>query len=132
MRLAIVGSRNFTDYARMCYKINHTLQKWGKTIADIELIISGGADGTDTMAELFAAQYNIKTRIFLVDWKKFGKNAGPRRNTYIVNACSHMIAFPSIKGKGTQDSIKKAQKASRTVEIAFVDAEHHNNQDVQL
>lgn len=39
------------------------------------------------------------------------------RNTDIVNECTHMIAFPSVNGKGTQDSIGKAKENDKVIEV---------------
>ena len=82
--------------------------------------MSGGAKGADTLAENWAEEYGIPITIFRPDWKAYGKAAGPIRNTDIVNECTHMIAFPSVKGKGTQDSIKKAKENGKLVEIFYI------------
>lgn len=110
MRLAIVGSRNFHDYNKFKLAVLKILDIWNYKISDIECIVSGGAPGTDTLAEKFAKEFNIHPQIYRVsreDWRKRGNSAGPLRNTKIVNDSTHMIAFPSHSGKGTQDSINK-------------------------
>ena len=53
MKLAIVGSRTFTDY-----EVFQTILLEHYQISEIETIISGGATGFDTLAEKFAHQYN--------------------------------------------------------------------------
>ncbi len=69
MRLAIVGSREYTDYDKFKNEINNTLEKWKTEIKDIECIISGGAKGSDKMAERFAKENKIQTVIFKPDTK---------------------------------------------------------------
>ena len=63
-----------------------------------EIIISGGAIGSDKMAERYAKIHNIPVLILVPDWKKHGKKAGILRNTDIINESTHVIAFPNDKG----------------------------------
>ncbi len=119
MKLAIVGSRNFKDYERFCIEVEIALKEWDVT--DIE-IISGGADGADALAERYSREVlQREPVVFPADWNKYGKSAGPKRNTQIVDACTHMIAFPSHYGKGTQDSVTKIQKAKKPHKVIFID-----------
>jgi len=134
MKLAIVGWRDFNDYDKLKAAVLKVLNSWvnemGESIqvSDIEYIVSGGSRGTDTLAERFAAEYNIKTQIFRVsreDWNK-SRAAGILRNTEIVNNCTHMIAFPSRLGKGTQDSINKFRnkcgvRTENTLKVLYLD-----------
>lgn len=118
MKLAIVGYRGFTDWAKFIGHVDeYVLQKGEWPI----LVISGGAEGADKMAERWAKIHSIPTEILAPDWKKHKKWAGFSRNTDIVNACTDMIAFPSkAHGKGTQDSIKKARQAGKFIKIVEV------------
>ena len=119
-KIGIVGSRNFTDYEKFCKSIFLVLQNWNINIKDIT-IISGGAAGADTLAEIFASKYNLAIEIYKPDWKKYGKSAGIIRNTDIVKNSTHIIAYPSREGRGTQDTIKKAQAKNIPVKILFID-----------
>jgi hypothetical protein len=116
MHLAIVGYRGFTDETVFMETMQAFVAKYGLP----ELVVSGGAAGADTMGELWAAICGIPTRILTPDWRRYGRAAGLMRNTDIVAACTHMVAFPSIHGKGTQDSIRKAQQAKKVVVIKNV------------
>jgi hypothetical protein len=119
MKLGIVGSRDFHDYKSCKLAILKVLNEWKINIFDIECIVSGGAKGADTLAEMFADEYQIKKIIFLPDWKLYGKFAGIRRNTDIVNASTHIIAFPSRNGRGTQDTISKARNIP--IKVLYID-----------
>ena len=114
MRLAIVGSRNFHDYQSFKTAVLKVLNG-----IKPEVIISGGCRGTDKMAEVFAKENSIEVLIFPADCEQFGKGGFLLRNTEIVNACTHMIAFPSRTGRGTQDSIRKAK--DKILKILYVD-----------
>ncbi len=115
--LAIVGSRNFTDEKKFKQWVHNWVELHGKP----SVIISGGAKGADTLAETYANDNHIQLKIFHADWKTYGLKAGPLRNTHIVISCTHMIAFPSKHGKGTQDSIRKAQKMGKHVTIHYIE-----------
>jgi len=115
MKLAVVGSRGFTD-----------IEVFKETLEDYlsenkiwpTLIISGGAGGVDTLAELWAKEMSIPTKIFKADWNTHGKAAGMLRNTTIVDTADKVIAFWDGTSRGTKDSINKA-KVSKKLLIIF-------------
>ncbi len=114
MVLAIVGSRTFDDKKLF----EETMTEWIVTHGQIpDEVVSGGAAGADTVAERWARTHNIVVNIMKPDWRRHGKAAGILRNTDIVNACTHMVAFPSEAGRGTQDSIRKARVAGKEVVV---------------
>lgn len=113
MKLAIVGSRNFTDYKELSRII-------GKVKGDITLIISGGARGADTLAERYAKEKAIPYLIFPADWNEYGKKAGILRNQDIVDNAEAMVAFLAPESRGTRDSIKRAQAKGIPVHIVNI------------
>lgn len=110
MKLAVVGSRTFTDYRLLKRKLN-----WLREYVQIESIISGGAKGADSLAESYSIRYGISFIKILPDWKKYSKSAGPARNTEIIKRCDFVLAFWDGKSKGTLDSINKAKKLNKEV-----------------
>lgn len=74
-------------------------------------IISGMADGVDTVAYEFARDTEISLLSFPADWKKHGKSAGPIRNQQMLDEGKPnlIVAFPG--GTGTADMIRRAKKA---------------------
>ena len=117
--LAIVGSRDFQNYDLLKSEVNNYLKEIGEY--KITTIVSGGAPGTDQLAERFAKEKCLELQIFRAEWGKFGPKAGPLRNTKIVKASDFIIAFPSKNGKGTQDTIKKALDANIPIKIYWID-----------
>lgn len=110
MRAAIIGSRNFDDYFFLCnvlrrYKIDH--------------IVSGGANGADSLAHRYAINHSIPTTIYLADWAKYGRAAGFRRNKDIVNDSEIVLAFWDGESKGTKNSIEYAKKLGKKVKIYY-------------
>lgn len=115
MKLAIVGSRNFTDYNMMCKFIESKFD-----ISDIDAIVSGGAKGADKLAERFAANHNLLLLVKEADWKHYGRAAGPMRNKQIIGEADAVVAFPSHSSKGTLNSMNLARKACKRLEVMYV------------
>lgn len=114
MKVGIVGSRNYNDYTEFSEKI----KEWEETNnIEIDTIISGGASGADNLAKKFAIMNNKKYIEFKADWSKYGKKAGPIRNSFIVEKSDEIIAFPSKNSIGTWDTVRKAQAADKKVTI---------------
>lgn len=110
--VAVVGSRTFNDYILLCKTLDqYTIKK----------IVSGGAKGADSLAELYAKKKNIETIIFYPDWNKYGRAAGPIRNKLIVSASDIVIAFWDGKSKGTASSIGLAKKIKKKLIVVRYD-----------
>ena len=121
MNLGIVGSRNFTDYNSFKRAVFKVLEEWNIELKNIENIVSGGAKGADTLGEKFSKKYGLNIIIYKPNWNLHGKKAGILRNTDIVEKSTHMIAFPSKYGKGTQDSIRKAENKKIPIKVLYID-----------
>jgi YspA, cpYpsA-related SLOG family len=132
IKLAIVGTREFTNYEEFNIHMSNYLQKINCTPSDINQIISGGAAGADSLAERYATEHHIDILIFKPNWERFGKAAGVLRNTNIIENSTHVLAFPSKimttnnKGllesisRGTNDSIRKAIKLNKLLEVCYI------------
>ena len=114
MKLAIVGSRTFNDYDILKKNITAIFE-----VNKISEIISGGAIGADTLAEIFADEYHIKKTIIKPEWNKYGRGAGLMRNTEIVKQADFVFAFYK-KSKGTKDTIEKALKSNTPLFIVLL------------
>jgi len=108
-KVAVVGSRTFGDYETLC----KVLDEVGVEIGGIDLIVSGGAKGADSLSERYAEEHDIPTLIFIPDWEKHGRVAGMIRNSDIIEAATHGVAFWDGHSRGTNDSIKKLTKAGK-------------------
>ncbi len=106
--IAVVGSRNFTDYELL------------QSVLDQEKpsgIVSGGAMGADTLAKMYAQKKGIGLREFLPDYKRYGRGATFVRNRLIVDAADKVIAFWDGKSKGTLFTMRYAEKKGREVRL---------------
>lgn len=108
MKIAVVGSRSFTDYSKLVNVLNGVSPS---------LIISGGADGADQLAERYARENNIPVQIFLPDWNQYGRAAGPIRNKLIVENADLVIAFWDGSSPGTRSSINLANSMNKDCRI---------------
>lgn len=113
-RVAIVGSRNWKDA--------NVIREYIQAIKDKENteIVSGGARGVDTIAEVYAKEFGIVTKIFPAEWDTYGKAAGFKRNTDIVAYCTSVVAFWDGKSRGTLDTLQKAIISSNVKRIEIV------------
>lgn len=114
MKVAIVGSRDFNDYSQLHYMMRKLCEMF-----PITEIISGGARGADSLAELFAKNYDLPTTIIKPDWNKFGKSAGMIRNGEIIKAADFVVAFWDGRSRGTKNSIDRALAAKKNCFVFF-------------
>lgn len=111
MKVAIIGSRNFSDYNALEDAVSRLCGQ------ALECIISGGAKGADSLAEQYAQKFAIPIKVFKPDWKQYGRGAGVVRNRDIVSHADVVIAFWDGVSRGTASSIKLAQKMNKTVHV---------------
>ncbi len=117
MRIAVVGSRNFSDYKFFREKLEYLIQNLDKN--DIEWV-SGGAIGTDSLCRRYAEENNYKITEYLPDYINYsGKIAPLKRNHEIVDNCDMLIAF-TTGSNGTAYTIKLAEKQNKPIRIVKV------------
>lgn len=81
-----------------------------------DLVIHGGANGADDIADRWADDNRIECRIYPAEWSLYGKSAGPKRNIVMLEAWPEAIvlAFPR-GGPGTAHCIREAKKRGMVV-----------------
>jgi len=101
MKLLITGSRKWTDYDLIETIINKIKPK---------LIIHGGCEGADLLADQVANTFFYSKKVFLADWATLGKKAGPIRNQQMINekpdTCVVFHEDPNL-GTGTRDCVTR-------------------------
>lgn len=119
MKLGIIGTRRRDtpeDYLAVEGAFERLLRTWPK----VELwIISGGCSkGGDRFAQEIAKKNGLPITIFYPDWKRYGKAAGPIRNSLVAAECDFLIAcVAKDRTGGTEDTIEKAEKLGKGVII---------------
>ena len=98
----------------------------GKT--DIE-IVSGGASGTDAMAERYAHDHGYSLQIFPAEWSRYGKRAGYVRNremhSYISTFTDRgVIAFWDGSSRGTAQSLALSKEFDNPLRVIQIDSSH--------
>lgn len=146
MRVIIAGSRNFKDY-KMLRKV--CLQKF-RELRDIHnldtskenvTIVSGGADGADSLGETFAGEFGLNLVVMNADWNditaegaivkenKYGKynaKAGSDRNKKMAEYAKEskeagvLIAFSKNNSSGTKNMISLAKEYGLIVFVVEV------------
>ena len=104
MKLLIAGSRSIVDF-----DIAPHIPE------DVDLIISGGAKGIDTLAEQYADARGIEKLIIRPQYELFGRAAPIRRNEQMVDASDTVLAIWDGKSKGTAYTLKYARKKGKTI-----------------
>lgn len=111
MRVLVCGGRDFTDRAAVAAALK--LYKPGRaTEVGWHIIIHGGCPtGADKLADEWCDVFGVRKRVYLADWKKHGRAAGPLRNARMLaeGKPDVVIAFPG--GRGTDDMVRKAEAA---------------------
>ena len=132
--LAIVGGRDFKNYDMALKHFYRFLQDNMSELKGRELfIVSGGAIGADSIAELIADKFKIKKKIFKADWNnldaqpcrvrynKYGEPynclAGINRNKLIVNECDFALIFWNGNSKGTANDIELCKEYGKRFEV---------------
>ena len=91
MEIAVIGSRDYKNTEEMFRILDEHSSK-------IEGIVSGGAQGADTLAQDWAKQRGKKCTVFYANWRPggvFDKGAGFRRNRKIIEFCDGVYAYGS-------------------------------------
>lgn len=114
LRIAIVGSRTFSDYDKLKAYIEEVKENNKDLFEGKEInIVSGGARGADTLAEKYAKENGYALITYMADWNKWGKSAGFRRNYDIIQNCDICIAFWDGQSKGTAHDIELCEKYNK-------------------
>lgn len=107
MIVAVIGSRNWTDYGRMKRELDK--------LPGITRIVSGGATGADTLAEQYALDKSIPVTVIRPEYARYGRRAPLKRNVSIVNAADTVIAFWDGASRGTMHAVSMARRKQKPV-----------------
>lgn len=115
MRVAIIGSRTILPYRQQL--IQQTLRReYPKASA----IISGGADGADSLAPAIAKELGLPITYYGAQWQRYGRAAGPKRNVLIeqhAEAALAVIDKPLPESKGTANTVGLFRASGKPVHL---------------
>jgi hypothetical protein len=110
-RILVCGSRDWdSPYAIWCVLNGYESDDIGMTV------ITGGARGADQHAREWAEHNSVDCETYPADWKKYGKAAGPIRNSIMLAEAKpdYVWAFvtkPLEESRGTNDMVTRARAA---------------------
>lgn len=126
MKVAIVGSRRFPKM--------YLVRNYVRQLPPMTVVVSGAGDekrdrvprdrwGVDEIAEDHAILCGLPVVSYPAQWKRadgtVDKGAGFKRNGLIVAQADRVVAFWDGQSRGTKDTIDKARKAGKPVQIVM-------------
>lgn len=100
-RIVVTGGRNYDDWAMVQEVLNRFAPK--------EVYVGDCPTGVDKMVAEWCDHRKVNYKIFVANWNKLGKKAGPMRNAEMCRSAGSeatVIAFPG--NKGTNDCVRTA------------------------
>ena len=109
MKLLIAGSRSITDFDLSQY-----------ISADVDTIISGGADGIDCLAEKYADMYRLSKCIIRPQYGIYGRSAPLKRNEQMVDMADSVLVIWDGHSKGSQYTIKYTKQTNKPLTVVKI------------
>ena len=109
MKLLIVGSRSITNFDLLPY-----------VSQQVDTIISGGANGVDSIAEKYADLHRLSKYIIRPRYDLYGRAAPIRRNEQMVDMADAVLVIWDGKSNGAKHTIGYAKKAGKDITVVEV------------
>jgi len=109
MKLLVVGSRSITSF-----DLSQYIQ------SDVDTIISGGADGIDSLAEHYADLHRISKYILRPQYNIYGRAAPLKRNEQMVDMADAVLAIWDGDSKGVQYTLRYIKKVGKPLTLIVV------------
>jgi hypothetical protein len=112
VKVLCTGDRDWTDF--------DTILRAFATLSAGTEIVHGGARGADDLCSAAARQFNFRVHVHPADWDKYGRAAGPLRNSDMLRLhpdISEVFCFHAdlANSRGTADMVRKAVRAGLPV-----------------
>ena len=124
-RIIVCGGSKFDEYSLLESSLNKIFKEYSNDTIEI---VSGHAKGADSLGERYANGHNLKCTIFEANWKKYGRAAGPIRNSQMLEYAKQenplVVAFWDGESHGTKDTINKAKKSNIRCEVVMYKGEN--------
>ena len=108
-RVIVAGSRTFLDYDLMCRELDNLFWISPEFENRDVKIVSGMADGADTLAIRYADEHQLTKILFPANWKSYKRIAGFLRNEDMLLIATHLVVFWDGKSSGTRHMIEIAR-----------------------
>lgn len=108
-RVIVAGSRGFFEYDHMSRELDKLFNESKEFMGRNIKIISGMADGADSLAIRYADERKLTKILFPANWKKHHRIAGFLRNEDMLSVATHLVVFWDGKSSGTNHMIEIAK-----------------------
>ncbi len=109
MELLIAGSRSITSFDLSPH-----------IPADVDLIITGGAKGVDTLAEAYARERGIPTVTVKPVYKKYGRAAPVVRDKEMVDMADAVLVVWDGRSRGSKHTADYACERGKPLTVVTV------------
>lgn len=109
MKLMIVGSRTICKLDLSLY-----------IPPEADWIITGGAQGIDTLAEQYADLHRLSKTVLRPRYDVYGRAAPIKRNETMVDLADRILVIWDGKSKGTKHTIEYAEKQNKDMRIVLI------------
>ena len=109
-KVIIAGSRSIIDYTALQYAI-------AQSDFSIGQVVCGGARGVDALGAKWASEKSLPCTMFWPDWNRFGRAAGPYRNSEMASYADAAIILWDGTSKGTLDMIDRMRRVRKRCEV---------------
>lgn len=109
-KVIVAGGRDFDNYEFLKEKLDETFESLGDLDAHPIEIISGMADGADTLGIKYAKEHKLTMVLYPANWDKYPRMAGILRNMNMLVTATHLVAFWDGKSHGTKHLIEIAKE----------------------
>jgi len=109
MKLLIAGSRSTTDFDLSPH-----------VPEGVELIITGGAKGVDTLAEVYARERGIPVLTVKPCYGKYGRAAPIRRDEEMVDMADGVLVIWDGVSRGSKHTADYARKRGKPLTVVTV------------
>lgn len=109
MKLLVVGSRSIK-----AFDLEEHISP------QVELIISGGASGVDSLAEKYADRHNLSKLILRPKYAQYGKAAPIKRNEAMVEAADEVLVIWDGASRGAKYTAEYAEKKGKKLKVILV------------
>ena len=108
--MIVAGGRDFDNYEFLKEKLDETFESLGDLDAHPIEIISGMANGADTLGIKYAKEHKLTRVLYPANWDKYPRMAGILRNMNMLVTATHLVAFGDGKSHGTKHMIEIAKE----------------------
>lgn len=109
MNVMVCGSREWHSSWRVVNRFD--------ALPPDTVILHGGAEGADAMAQHAADVYGLRTEVFLPDTSRPSPQRYHERNDAMLDRADLVLAFWDGASRGTKSVIAKARKRGIPVEV---------------